>query len=223
VLEGRGTGPGVVEAGDRFGSGIVEIFSTGGVGQLAIAAPYEDVGTRVDAGAVSIYNGETDSIGLQYNQNTPGVPDAAESNDHFGASIGYSQLALVIGVPGEDLGGVSNAGAVHSLHAEGGNPFSGPGSALFSQATTGVPGATSAGDAFGTTVVMSNMAVSVGIPGEGRTAARSGGVTVFFMDSGSGRFVANTSVFIDQDTAGIPGAAEPNDRFGRGGATSISP
>lgn len=220
VREDRGTGPGQVEAGDRFGSSVIEIFGFGGVGQLAISSPYEDVGSAIDAGSVSIYRGFGDLM-QQFTQNSVNIAGSAETGDHFGSAILYSDISLSIGVPGEDLGSVRDAGGVHILYAEGGNPFGGLGSLFITQDTAGVPNISNAGDAFGAALTPTGNAVAIAAPGESRLVARAGAVTIVFREPGGNEYLPAGAVFIDQDTTGNPGVGEVGDAFGSGHSVRI--
>ncbi|GHG92794.1 FG-GAP-like repeat-containing protein [Streptomyces lanatus] len=119
------------------------------------------------------------------NQDSAGVPGAAERGDGFGSDIavadvdgdGYADVST--GVPGEDFDGLSNAGGTVVLRggASGLNGASG-----VNQATVGVPGAAETDDAFGraTHLLDANgdgrAELAVGAPGEN---ANAGSVWVF--------------------------------------------
>jgi hypothetical protein len=76
--------------GDSLGTGD---FNNDGFADLAIGVPFENVGGVMDAGAVNVLYGS--SGGLQatspddqfWNQDSPGVPDTAETDDNFGLSL----------------------------------------------------------------------------------------------------------------------------------------
>ena len=77
------------ELGDSFGNAVsVGQFGNGAQDDLAVGAPLESVGTVFEAGAVNVLNGGTSglsSTGNQFwNQDTPGILDAAETSDWFG-------------------------------------------------------------------------------------------------------------------------------------------
>jgi hypothetical protein len=93
-------------------------FNGDGFGDLAIGVPQEDIGAIKDAGAVNVIYGSAAGLTATdpsvpasqfWNQDSAGVPDRAEANDHFGTALaagdfnhdGFSDLA--VGVPGEDL------------------------------------------------------------------------------------------------------------------------
>jgi len=89
--------PGVedsAETQDKFGSSLsAGDFNRDGFVDLAAGAPTEDIGSVVDAGAVSMLYGS--ATGLQatspddqfWNQDSPGVEDVAEEFDAFGSPL----------------------------------------------------------------------------------------------------------------------------------------
>jgi FG-GAP repeat len=80
---------GSVEAGDEFGEQLASgDFNHDGFADLAAAAPLEDVGAVQQAGAISVLPGSAAGLtatgGRLFTQNSSGVPDTAETGDHFG-------------------------------------------------------------------------------------------------------------------------------------------
>jgi FG-GAP repeat len=68
-------------------------FNNDGFADLAAGAPLEDVGTTINAGAVSVLYGPV--IGLSsetFTQDTPEVAGAAEPDDRFGAALAVGDL-----------------------------------------------------------------------------------------------------------------------------------
>ena len=165
--------PGAAEPGDRFGASISLNYLVGATGivDAAVGAPNEDIGSLADAGQVTVLRDVYDEIdgGLVYDQNSSGVPGAAEAGDRFGRSLDSIVVGatsrLAVGIPGEDVGSVSNAGSVQ-LFSESSDVLN-PGTAL-TQNTTGVGDSSQAGDLFGDTVAFAP--AGVGAPG---TSSRS--------------------------------------------------
>ncbi|MEU6765246.1 FG-GAP repeat protein [Streptomyces sp. NPDC046853] len=89
-------------------------------------------------------------------QDTAGVPGGGETGDSFGAELdlgdinGDGHLDLVVGTPGENLDGVTDAGSVTVIHgAADGSGLSTKGAALYSQNSPGVPNSNEKNDFFG--------------------------------------------------------------------------
>ncbi|MGP3638464.1 FG-GAP repeat protein, partial [Streptomyces sp. 24-1644] len=90
---------------------------------------------------------------------------------------------------------------------------------VFNQDSAGIPGAAEAGDGFGSSVAIGDTNgdgfgdIAVGVSGEAlETVQRAGGIVVM-PGTSTGPTGTGTKGF-NQDTAGVAGAAEPNDRFG---------
>lgn len=160
-----------------------------GYGDLVIGDPSDNVvdgtpeeGTGHKGGQIAVWRGgrngiDTTAEPILIHQDTPGVPGAAESNDSFGADVsvadvngdGYGDIA--VGVPGENLGSLRDAGAVIIVPGRAGGP-TGTGATSLSQDTVGVPGTAERGDSFGRTVRLTDVTkdgrpeLVVGAPGE---------------------------------------------------------
>jgi hypothetical protein len=163
IIQGAGGVGGAVESGDRFGAALAEGFFDNNPMGLAVGAPGEDIGTAVDAGAVNSLHGS--SSGLVGNarvlfQGAAGVPGTAETGDRFGSALADGVVFftsfnvdalgdLAVGVPGEDVGAATDAGAVNILD---GSATGLVGDGLFIQGAGGVGGAAESGDGFGTAV-----------------------------------------------------------------------
>ncbi|MFF1380710.1 FG-GAP-like repeat-containing protein [Streptomyces sp. NPDC058308] len=118
--------PGVAETGDDFGNALAVADIDGdGKDDLIAGAPGEAIGSAARAGAVTVLKGGAKGIlnadgsaagAVAYQQNTPGVPGAAEVGDLFGAALatgdhnGDGVPDLSAAAPGEDsaAGGVWN-------------------------------------------------------------------------------------------------------------------
>jgi hypothetical protein len=79
------------EVGDQFGSALAAGFFDTGASDLAIGAPFEDLGTATDAGAVNVVYGSATGLpgpgGQLFTQDSPGVGGTAEPGDSFGSAL----------------------------------------------------------------------------------------------------------------------------------------
>ena len=125
--QGFSSVPGMYEQDDLFGLALASgDFNGDGYEDLAVGAPYEDLGSATDAGAVIVFYGSATgprAAGSQlWHQNISDIIGVAENTDFFGASLaggdfngdGYDDLA--IGAPGESIYNTGVAGVVHVLY-----------------------------------------------------------------------------------------------------------
>lgn len=233
--------PDVAEAGDLFGFSIawgqlrtdVERFF-----DLVIGAPGEDIDAVVDAGAVFYFphsvNGITATGSLFLHQGLPGMNESPESGDQFGWSLAAAEVAsddlprptyLAVGVPGEDVGTIPDAGALHVMAPSPTGPTA-TGSQFWHQDSAGIAGGCENGDRFGQVLVPRELRngiadLFVGVPYEdlvdasGQTVADAGMVHLI-QSSGYGLTATNNRVFTQADSSGSPAteAIEAGDRFG---------
>ena len=105
--------PGIAEVGDHFGASMAS--GSGAFNQLAVGSPGEDLGSVTDAGSVTVLKRTDKTIypATVLSQATQGVAGTVETGDQFGAAVAYrDDRTLAIGIPGEDLGTVVDAGSV---------------------------------------------------------------------------------------------------------------
>ena len=136
---------------------------------LVVGTPGEDVGSKKDAGSVtvariSLSTGKTEGTVRTVDQNSAGMAGTAEAGDQLGAAVSSvrygSSVAYLVGAPGEDVGRARDAGMVQTI----GN---GKG---WTQSTSGVPGTAESGDRVGASLAGAPSTGStkplIGIPGE---------------------------------------------------------
>lgn len=234
ICDRQGPGDGVgdsIETGDRFGSSLTVLRSNTGADDLAIGAPFEDLGLfdKIDAGVVHVV--PSFGSGLQttdaevLSQDSPGIGGGAESGDQFGRILGSGNfngggVDLVVAVPFEDLTNNTegDAGAVHVLLdfvTTTGPTFTG---VFISQAS--LPNvAVEAGDRFGWSLAAGDFnsdnfdELAIGSPGEDVGNLADAGMVSVISGSSTGLRLS-TARAITQDSSGIPDVAEPGDQFG---------
>lgn len=206
-------------------------FDGDGWGDVVIGVPGESIASYAAAGAVNVEYGAGASIetaggnnwqvssgfSATFSQAGP-VSGAAEPNDRFGAAVGTGDFDgdgyddVIIGVPGEQLGGSANAGVVNVLYGSRLGLTSAR-NQMWSQSGA-IAGFPETGDAFGSAVVGGDFDgdgfsdVAVGVPGENGS---SGMVNVLFGSPGGLTGAGNQAI---SQAGTIEGAPEPGDRFG---------
>lgn len=226
--------PGMVEAGDVLGMALaVGDYNEDGIDDVAAGAPGEAVGSLNDAGAVNVFYGSRSGLSASgsqiWDQNSTSVPGVAEAGDRFGASLasgdfnGDSCDDLAVGVPGEAIGSLTDAGAVNVIYGRG-TGLTGSGSQGWDQNSSGILGVSEVGDRFGTSLASGDLDddgyddLVVGVPGEAIGSLRRAGLVHVFYGRFGGLH-SSRDTHIHQDTASVPGVVEREDRFGMTVAT----
>jgi hypothetical protein len=224
--------PGVVGAAtiDEFlGSSLAAgDFDNDGVADLAVGVPLEGEPFVSQLGAVNVLYGSASGLtgaGSQlFTQDSPGVVGIAENGDDFGQALatgdvnGDGASDLAVGVPGEDLGAVDDAGAVDLLYGAAGG-LSGSGSQVFTQGSFGVVDVVEAGDQFGRAVAVGDFDddgiddLTVGVPAEDVGAVVDAGA-VNVLKGAAGGLSGPGSQLFTQDSPELPDTAEAGDLFG---------
>jgi hypothetical protein len=225
VRQGANGIPDTPEAGDGFGSSLAE---TGGLpNQVSVVGvPGEDIGGVTDAGMVHELDGGLATHFVTLHQNSPRVPDSNEAGDRFGAAVGFAPgpcagamffAALMIGAPGENIGGASDAGTVTMLEPENSADVGN----LIRQGAGGIPDQLEAGDRFGSSITTVGVETAVGAPGEDvGTASDGGAVVLAHIGCGPGEPFEERDVVVlhgrlfTENSSGVPDAAEDGDQFG---------
>jgi hypothetical protein len=199
-------------------------FNHDGADDLAIGAPSERVGGLVAADAVHVLYGSATGLtgtGSQvWTQDSPGVPDTAESGDHFGDALaagdfdhdGFADLA--VGAPFESVGSVTLAGAVNILSGSA-SGLTSVGGRLFTQ----VGGAPEETDLFGDALAAGDFNhdgfddLAVAAPEEDVGSIVDAGAVSVPYGSAGGLTTTGGRLF-SKDSPGIDGSASERDFFG---------
>jgi len=113
------------EYNDQFGYSLAAgDFNNDGCDDLAVGVPLEDIGGKVDAGAMNVILGSPEGLkagGSVFYQDL-GIGDGSEAGDEFGFSLAAGDFDedgcddLAVGVPKEDVDDKADAGAVNVLY-----------------------------------------------------------------------------------------------------------
>jgi hypothetical protein len=208
------------QIGDRFGAAIaIDNIDDDNCFDVVVGAPGVDGG-----GAVYVIYGTRAGLGTGPSMR---IPIPATPGDAFGDAVAVESLVsqptqqrlarIWIGAPGRDVAGLANAGAV--AYVEVVNRVAGT-PRLYTQNSPGVPGQAEPGDRFGDelAVLRSNQfggggGVLVGQPSEDVGVRKDAGMVTVLPAPGASP--AGPGPYgVTEDTPGVPGAVEADDRFG---------
>jgi FG-GAP repeat len=246
------------EVGDAFGYALaVGDFDGNGCDDLAIGVPLEDDNSRSlavfwDVGAVHVIYGFPGGGALSYagaqfwHQDTQtgagAMGDSREPGDAFGLTLAAGDLNgdgyadLVVGVPNEDFGSASNAGAINVLYGSGKGGLSLAETEFWHQDTAGVTDTAEGDDFFSRSLAIGDFNgdtyadLAIGVPGEGITSLgafreHAGAVAVLHgssrnltaSDDGATAGTNENDQFWHQNSTDVADTNERHDHFGGGG------
>ncbi len=215
----------------EFGAALaIGDFRGWGRPQVAVGAPgWNECGVISlyacdDMGAVYLVDARQKSVGedagVFIRQGHGGVPGGQQGGDRFGAALaagdfdGDGLAELAIGVPGEDLGDIIDAGMVGVVK---GSPsgLTSAGYQTWHQDITGVQGGAHDDEWFGSALAVGHfdedagLDLAIGTPGDLINNVAAGSVTILF---GRGAGLTSADQLWTQDGIGVAGDA--NDIFG---------
>lgn len=224
---------------ERFGAALASgDFNADGYADLAIGIPGAVISQGVEisqAGAVLVLAGSSAGLSavdaLWLHQALPDVEDEAETADHFGASLasgdfngdGWGDLA--VGVTGEDIDSIPDAGALHVFYGSA-SGLSTLGSQFLHQALPNVDSKAEEDDRFGWALAAGDLSgdgiddLAVGVPYEDSVEILDTGMVNIFLGSAAG-LVLETEFSIWQGFSYVPGSGEAGDLFGYSVATGL--
>ncbi|MFE7135071.1 S1 family peptidase [Streptomyces sp. NPDC057638] len=221
---------GAPEKDDKLGHSVA-----GSPHHIAIGIPGEAIGTKAGAGAVEVLNHKISADGIPtpmapLNEDQTTINGDSEAGDTFGAAVSLvpyrpvgaatsTDSILAIGIPGEAIGTIKNAGRVVTMHISG-STFTQ--NQDINQGAANVTGTVEAEDNFGRKLAAinthpgaestkQNTLVAIGTPGEDvGTATDSGSIGVFPLIGPPG----DGDVPVEPGLVGIPGTPGAGEKSG---------
>ncbi len=197
-------------------------FNGDGFSDAVVADPYADPGGVADAGRVTVLYGNSSALGGgsvdTLVQGSGTVGNTASAGDRFGSTLAAADLDndgytdLLVGTPYEDISGQADSGLAQVIWGSSSGLGKSRASTQLTQVSFGRTAA--AGDQLGSAIDASNELgadlpmLAVGVPGGNVSGQNDAGWVGFFAAG------LNDPRAVDQESAGIPGAAEAGDRFG---------
>jgi hypothetical protein len=203
-------------------------FNGDGFADLAIGSPLEDVGAKVDAGAVNVLYGSATKLngtGDQFwTQDSTGILDAAEANENFGSALAWGDFDgdgrsdLAIGVPNQTVNGMMSAGAVNVLYGTSAG-LSASGDQFWTQDNVGVTPTALANDHFGLALTVGDFNgdgfddLAIGVPNATVNNHFAAGAVNILYGTASG-LRTNGAQFWSKNSSGILGTSANDESFG---------
>ncbi|HEY2882594.1 MAG TPA: FKBP-type peptidyl-prolyl cis-trans isomerase [Pirellulales bacterium] len=215
-------------------------FNGDGIADLAIGNPNATVSGASLAGSVQIIYGTVPSAfgnsdnsrnagltGLSTNKNlliskaNTGFSSTPKAGEQFGAGLAAADFNgdgiadLAIGVPGQNVGGASGAGAVYIVFGSRGAGIKTAGAKLWTQNSIGIQGTAESGDRFGSSLAAGDfnddhrMDLAVGVPDEAVGSIQDAGAVNVIYGAPGGLAQRNNQLF-----AGLNSGAADGDILG---------
>ena len=221
---------GSAAAGNRFGAALASAdFNLDGFDDLAIGIPGQTVDGQDNAGHIAVVSGAGD-VGLDPNRalffDQSSLAGTPRAGDQFGASLAAGRLGneehpdLAIGVPGEEVGGFDDAGAVNLLFSSSRLGLSPINNAFIHQNSPGVFGIASPNDRFSAALAIGDVTgdgindLVIGSPGDLVGTSPGSGAVQVLPGEESGVAINSDQMLWNQDIIDVLGDSETGDDFG---------
>jgi hypothetical protein len=217
--------PGAAEPGDEFGFAVAVGDATGdNRDDIVIGAPGEN-----GVGGITLLKGSLAGIDPAGATGRSAVTSATVKPKRLGESLAIANLVtvdaflaqeIIVGDPAATVSGKTTAGAV-SVWIGRAAGLDNTGREWWHQNRANVPGEAETGDRFGTVLNAAPLfgdtstELVVGVPNEDVGSLNSAGSITILTGTNSGTGLTGTgSRGYSQNTSGVPGGAEANDKFG---------
>lgn len=225
--------PGAAEANDEFGSTLAAgKLSSDACDDLAVGVPLEDLGTAVDAGSVIAFfgasTGITGSGSLALPKDTETGDDGPQAGDNFGSALAIGNILsisqsfdeLIIGVPNDSPGFLQANGGSIDVRRGSGTPLLGRAGRRFQfDCCTGAAQSNEGENRYGQALTTGDFDddglqdLVIGVPFDDIDGVEDAGSVIVQYGSGSPLGPGGSLIF-HQNSSGIPGINETDDRFG---------
>lgn len=216
------------ERGDRFGDALAAGDIDGdGHADLVVGVPGEGLAGNRKAGMLHVFSGGplglSGGASTNIHQDVDGVRGRLDPDDAFASALGLADINgdgfadLAVGVPGESVGSVADAGVVQIFDGTSAG-IAVTGDQVIHQDSRDIAGKAESGDRFGSALAMVDLGgdgridVVVGVPNE--ALAGKGDVGVILVLPGAAAGVSRAASVVLTQRSPKAGKNERGDRFG---------
>ncbi|NEB13256.1 VCBS repeat-containing protein [Streptomyces coelicoflavus] len=217
--------PGGPEAEDRFGERMaVGDVNGDGIGDLVVATIGEQIPGSSDRGSLHVLYGPIEDAPADSDYvdsgNVTGIGAFAGSALAVGHFNDDAYADVAVGVSDEQAGGRGAAGRLAVLYGDAHGLSATSRVKLFDQDTPGIAGGPETEDYFAASLAGGDFDgdgvddLVVGMRSEAIGSVKGSGAALVLFGNATGGITTKGAVWVDQDTAGVPGVVSEGDHFG---------